>query len=135
MAYALAQGKEIRSSRLVVTTRIPVMKESLLKVIEMFKEKDATWRLINLPKLEFSFLGVELSMGRLESQMSHMRLACDVEDIREQFDAGAPEVIVSFVSTERTESILKPASREVIEGFEQAAAEWAEAETTIERDS
>jgi Domain of unknown function (DUF4365) len=133
--FAIATGKEVRATTGVATVDCIVPKDHATEFIQTHRDTTTTWQLSNLPSVKMPFLGLNLDLGPVKSQASHMKLSSNLKEISKQFDNGASEVLVTFVSTERTEVSLKPPNPEAIEAFARTGTDASPGEIEIEQDS
>ncbi|WP_337173531.1 DUF4365 domain-containing protein [Paludisphaera sp.] len=119
--YRLARGEEIRIKGAVQTSSARLTKLNMQTLSKLIGLDGEPLRLALLSDRPQPFLGVEVDLGPVETQLSHMRLVEDREILVRQIREGVTPIPLTWEATAETELIVKRVSEELLSAQEAAA--------------
>jgi hypothetical protein len=120
--YRLAQGEQIRLKGAVqsASAQLPrINAETVWKIIGL---DGVPFRLALVSDGPQSFLGLEVPLGPVETQLTHMRLGGDTETLSRLIREGTTPISVTWEPTAETEIIIEKATDELLALYEARAA-------------
>ena len=120
--YRLAQGEQIRLKGAVESASARFTKINMQTFSKVIGLDGEPHRLAFISDRPQPFLGLEVPLGPVETQLSHTRLAGDTESLSRLIREGSTPIPLTWEPTTETELIIEKATDELLALYEARAA-------------
>lgn len=113
--YRIARGEEIRLKGDVASSSARLSKVNMQTLSKVVGLNGEPLRLAITSTSPHPFLGVEVDIGPVETQLSNVRLTLDREELTRKVRDGEPPILLTWEATSETELIIKKSSEESLD--------------------